>query len=132
MSKLKLSISSCPNDTFMFADFVQRYKQEIDLRIEDIETLNDMAVHEESDITKLSYHVWLKLRDTYDLLNSGAAMGENCGPILISKHKAYPDEVPDMSIAIPGEMTTANLLLDIFYPQVKAKKVHVFSDIEEA
>jgi 1,4-dihydroxy-6-naphthoate synthase len=132
MSKLKLSISSCPNDTFMFADFVQRYKQEIDLRIEDIESLNDMAVHEESDITKLSYHVWLKLRDTYDLLNSGAAMGENCGPILISKHKAYPDEVTDMRIAIPGEMTTANLLLDIFFPQVKEKKVHVFSDIEEA
>ncbi|MGM0624643.1 MAG: 1,4-dihydroxy-6-naphthoate synthase [Bacteroidota bacterium] len=132
MSKLSLSISSCPNDTFMFADFVEQYAHEIELRIEDIETLNTLAMHEESDITKLSYHVWLKLRDKYDLLNSGAAMGENCGPILISKHKAYPDEVPEMTIAIPGKMTTASLLLDIFYPQVKAKKVSVFSDIEEA
>ncbi|MFO7878657.1 MAG: 1,4-dihydroxy-6-naphthoate synthase [Bacteroidales bacterium] len=132
MSKLSLSISSCPNDTFMFADFVEQYAHEIDLRIKDIETLNTLAMHEKSDITKLSYHVWLKLRDKYDLLNSGAAMGENCGPILVSKHKAYPDEVADMSIAIPGEMTTANLLLAIFYPGVKTKKTTVFSDIEEA
>lgn len=132
MSKLSLGISSCPNDTFMFADFVEQYAHEIDLRIEDIETLNTLALHEESDVTKLSYHVWLKLRDKYSLLSSGAAMGENCGPILISKTRAYPDEVQDMTIAIPGKMTTASLLLDIFYPQVKAKDVYVFSEIEEA
>lgn len=130
MRKLKLGISSCPNDTFMFAHFIKEVENE--LHIEDIETLNKMAMEELSDVTKLSYHTWLKLSDKYNLLRNGGALGENCGPLIISKHKAYPDEIRDMNIAIPGELTTANLLLDIFYPDVKSKSVLVFSDIEEA
>ncbi len=132
MNNLILGISSCPNDTFMFGNLLKNIDVKFDLRIEDIETLNNMALHEETDITKLSFHTWLKLQHKYQLLNSGGAIGKNCGPVLISKHKAYPDEVQDMKIAIPGEMTTANLLLDIFYPEVKSKQVYVFSGIEEA
>ncbi|MEA1874692.1 MAG: 1,4-dihydroxy-6-naphthoate synthase [Bacteroidota bacterium] len=130
--KLKLAISSCPNDTFMFDHFLKHTDLDIELLIEDIESLNKMAMTEESDITKLSYHTFAKLTESYNLLNAGGALGENCGPILISKHKAYPDEISDMKIAIPGEMTTANLLLDIFYPKVKEKQIYVFSDIEDA
>ncbi len=131
MNKLTLGISSCPNDTFMFGNLLHDRKFDFDLRIEDIETLNAMAYREETAITKLSFHAWLKLQDKYQLLNSGGALGKNCGPLLVSKHKAYPDEIHDMTIAIPGEMTTANLLLSIFYPGVKAKKTYLFSDIEE-
>jgi 1,4-dihydroxy-6-naphthoate synthase len=130
--KLKLAISSCPNDTFMFDYFLKKSKFDIDLIIEDIETLNKMAMSGETDITKLSYHAFSKLTDKYKLLKSGGALGENCGPILISKHKAYPDEIENMKIAIPGELTTANLLLTTFYPKAKNKHVYVFSDIEEA
>lgn len=130
--KLKLGISSCPNDTFMFDHFLKHSGIDVELFIEDIETLNNMAMQGLTDMTKLSYHTFAKLRDKYQMLNSGGALGENCGPILVSKHKAYPDEIEDMKIAIPGEMTTANLLLQIFYPKVKAKQVYVFSDIENA
>jgi 1,4-dihydroxy-6-naphthoate synthase len=130
--KLKLAISSCPNDTFMFDHFLKHTNFEIDLLIEDIESLNKLARLGETDITKLSYHTYAKLTESYNLLNAGGALGENCGPILVSKHKAYSDEISDMKIAIPGEMTTANLLLDIFYPKVKNKQVYVFSDIEDA
>lgn len=130
--KLKLAISSCPNDTFMFDHFLKHTDFEIDLLIEDIESLNKLASLGETDITKLSYHTFAKLTESYNLLNAGGALGENCGPILVSKHKAYPDEISDMKIAIPGKMTTANLLLDIFYPKVKEKHVYIFSEIEEA
>jgi 1,4-dihydroxy-6-naphthoate synthase len=130
--KLKLGISSCPNDTFMFNHFLEHSGLDIELIIEDIETLNKMAVNGETDITKISYHAFATLTNQYQLLNAGGALGENCGPILISKHKVFPDEVEDMKIAIPGEMTTANLLLNIFFPKVKEKKVYIFSEIEEA
>jgi len=130
--KLKLAISSCPNDTFMFDHFLKHTGFDIELLIEDIESLNKMAMTEVSDITKLSYHTFAKLTESYNLLNAGGALGENCGPILVSKHKAYPDEISDMKIAIPGKMTTANLLLDIFYPKIKNKQVYVFSEIEDA
>ncbi|HSH50180.1 MAG TPA: MqnA/MqnD/SBP family protein, partial [Bacteroidales bacterium] len=60
-----------------------------------------------------------------------SALGKNNGPLLISKHKIYPDEVNDAQIAIPGFNTTANLLLSIAYPDAKNKKAYLFSDIEE-
>jgi len=130
--RLKLAISSCPNDTFMFDHFLKHSDFDIELLIEDIESLNKLAIQGETDITKLSYHTFAKLTDSYNLLNAGGALGENCGPILVSKHKAYPDEISEIKIAIPGEMTTANLLLQIFYPQATNKQVYIFSDIEEA
>lgn len=130
--KLKLAISSCPNDTFMFDHFLKHTELDIELMIEDIESLNKLAMNQETDITKLSYHTYAKLTDHYNLLKAGGALGENCGPILVSKHKVYPDEISDMKIAIPGELTTANLLLEIFYPKATNKHVYVFSEIEEA
>ncbi|MFO7790381.1 MAG: 1,4-dihydroxy-6-naphthoate synthase [Bacteroidota bacterium] len=131
MKKVILGISPCPNDTFMFANLLKNPVADFDVRFEDIETLNKMALREETDITKLSYHTWLKLHNKYKLLNSGGALGENCGPVLISRYKAYPDEVPGMHIAIPGKLTTAALLLDIFFPDVKSKTSYVFSEIED-
>lgn len=130
--KLKLGISPCPNDTFMFARFIEAAGLNLDVYIEDIETLNQMAAEGYLDISKLSYHAFAKYIDTYELLHAGGALGENCGPLLVSKHKAYPDELADMTIAIPGKLTTAYLLMQIFFPEVKAVQSYVFSDIEEA
>lgn len=131
MKKLILGISPCPNDTFMFANFLKKTVSDFDVRFEDIENLNRMALCEETDITKMSYHTWLKLHDKYLLLNSGGALGENCGPVLVSRYKAYPDEVSGMHIAIPGKLTTAALLLSIFFPHVKSRTSYVFSEIED-
>jgi 1,4-dihydroxy-6-naphthoate synthase len=51
---------------------------------------------------------------------------------LLSKEKIEPDEVENLTIAIPGKYTTANLLLGIAYPNIAARKEYLFSDIEEA
>lgn len=128
--KLRLAISSCPNDTFMFDHLLKNSVFDIDLIIEDIEHLNNRVMNEEVDVSKLSYHTFARCMDNYRLLNAGGALGENCGPILVSKYKIYPDEIDDIKIAIPGELTTANLLMDIFYPKAKNKHPYIFSDIE--
>lgn len=132
---LKLAISSCPNDTFMFDAIINKkidtkdYK--FDLHIADVEQLNKMAFNSESDISKISFHSFFKVQESYQLLNSGAALGKNCGPLIISKRKIYPDELSDCKLAIPGENTTANLLMQIFFPKTVNKKAYLFSDIEE-
>ena len=134
--KLKLGFSTCPNDTFIFDAMVhQRIDTEgleFELVLADVEELNKAAFKHQIDITKLSYHAYAYVAKNYVLLNSGSALGNNNGPLLISKHKIYPDEVNDISIAIPGKYTTANLLLSIAYPKAKNKKEYLFSDIEEA
>jgi len=133
--KLNLAISSCPNDTFMFDALINKKidtkAYEFELIIGDIEQLNLLAFDNESDISKISFHSYFKVMYRYQLLNSGAALGKNCGPLIISKRKIYPDELSDCKIAIPGVNTTANLLLQLLFPSVKSKVKYLFSDIED-
>jgi 1,4-dihydroxy-6-naphthoate synthase len=132
---LKLGISSCPNDTFMFDALINR---KIDneglsfkLSITDIENLNKSAIDNDSDISKISYAVYPGIAENYVILDSGSAIGYNNGPLLVSKRKIYPDEVKVVKIAIPGKHTTANLLLSIIFPEAKFKTEYLFSDIED-
>jgi 1,4-dihydroxy-6-naphthoate synthase len=133
--KLKLAFSTCPNDTFIF-DALVHHKIDtqgltFELLLADVEELNNAAFEGQVDITKLSYHAYAYVSDNYTLLDSGSALGNNNGPLLISKYKIYPDEIEELNIAIPGKYTTANLLLSIAYPNSIYKKEYLFSDIEE-
>ncbi len=133
--KLKLGISTCPNDTFMF-DAMLHNKIDteglsFDLFMADVEELNNRALNKSLDITKLSYHAYCYVSDNYVLLDAGSALGYKNGPLLISKHKIYPDEIDNIKIAIPGKLTTANLLLGIAYPKAQNKIEYLFSDIED-
>ena len=132
----RLGISTCPNDTFMFDALIHNkidtLNYEFELVMADVEELNKMAVEQTLDISKLSYGLYPKIAPYYQLLRSGSALGNNNGPLLISKHKIYPDELSDIKIAIPGEHTTANMLLNIAFPQARNRKEYLFSDIEEA
>ncbi|MDB4583086.1 1,4-dihydroxy-6-naphthoate synthase [Draconibacterium sp.] len=131
-----LGFSTCPNDTFIFDAMIHQKVDteglQFDVVLADVEELNKNAFAGAIDITKLSYHAYAYVADHYKLLNSGSALGYKNGPLLISKHQLYPDEVSDLKIAIPGKYTTANLLFSIVYPDVKDKKEYLFSAIEEA
>ena len=132
--KLTLGFSSCPNDTFMFDALVnQKIDTEgldFEVLIKDIEHLNKQAMQKELDITKLSFSAFLYCIDKYILLNCGSALGLNCGPIFIKNPKTVINE--ESKIAIPGIFTTANLLLDLVYPELQNREELLFSEIEEA
>ena len=131
--KINLAFSSCPNDTFIFDALVNNKIDtggiEFNPIIADIDKLNIWSSSHRYDITKLSYYAFTKCYEKYKLLNSGSALGDGCGPILIKR----PETVlsPNSSIAIPGELTTANLLLKIAYPSFINKTSVLFSDIED-
>jgi 1,4-dihydroxy-6-naphthoate synthase len=133
--RLTLGFSTCPNDTYIFDAMVHGRIDtegiEFELMMTDVEELNRFAFAAEIDITKISYHAYAYITDSYMLLNSGSALGFKNGPLLISKYKVYPDEINNLKIAIPGKYTTANLLLGIAYPDHKNKKEYLFSDIED-
>lgn len=133
---LSIGISPCPNDTFMFEAIVhQRLRSipfEFDFVFEDVEQLNRMALEAQLDVTKLSYHAFAKVSDQYQILDSGSALGKNCGPIIISKNPIHKTDLSQYSIAVPGEYTTANLLLKISHPEIAEKKFMLFSKIEKS
>ena len=90
-----------------------------------------MALNCELYITKLSYHAFFYVLDEYIMMDSGSALGSNCGPLLIKDQGGLNPEDKDL-IAIPGKYTTANFLLNYAYPELQHKKEMLFSDIESA
>ncbi|BCR03058.1 1,4-dihydroxy-6-naphtoate synthase [Desulfuromonas versatilis] len=115
---LSLGYSPCPNDTFIFYALVHgRIPLEgIQLRerLEDVETLNRLALDAVLDLTKISYHALGHLRRDYALLRSGGALGRGCGPLVVTRQAASMEALRGCTIAIPGELTTANLLLQLY------------------
>ena len=133
---ISLAFSTCPNDTFIFDALVHgKIDTEglaFDYQLADIEELNRRALAGETEMIKVSYHAWLFLRERYVLLDSGSALGFGNGPLLISKYTYRLEDLPHLSVAIPGQYTTAHLLLNIAAPNVREKQVMIFSGIEEA
>jgi len=134
---LDLAISPCPNDTFIFFDFLKKYdlEQRHALHFADVEELNQRAIHHGRHVlTKLSFYAYLKIRDRYTLLSAGGAMGRGCGPLLVRSSTAEDINAEGakpgnpIRILIPGQYTTANLLLRLFmnavFPEQTVEYVH--------
>ncbi|MBL0328478.1 MAG: 1,4-dihydroxy-6-naphthoate synthase [Bacteroidetes bacterium] len=138
-SSITLGFSPCPNDCFIFDAMlhgkIDTEGLKFEVFMEDVETLNQKAFKGELDVTKLSYHAYAHLVKEYQLLNAGSALGNNCGPLLISKNENVTlsgVEGSHLKIAIPGKYTTANFLLSLAFPDAKNKLEMVFSEIEDA
>ena len=115
---LRLGYSTCPNDTFIFYALAHNlidcegFKFKIELQ--DVETLNQQAQTGMLDISKLSFAAIGHLQDKYGLLHSGAALGRGCGPLIVARPGARPEQLELKKIAVPGLRTTACMLLGLF------------------
>ena len=124
MKQLSIGFSPCPNDTYIFCGLVNG---EISLSgwqphpvlLEDVETLNEWARQDRLDITKLSFHALGHVLDKYVLLQSGAALGRGCGPLLVAGSSVDADAFAGLTVAIPGKYTTAAMLLRLYSPDWK-------------
>ncbi len=117
-TSLSLGYSPCPNDTHIFYALahgkVTLPGYSFTERLEDVETLNQLALNGLLDLTKISYHAFGHLRDRYALLYSGGALGRGCGPLVISPSADNMQNLRGKRIAVPGKLTTANLLLQLY------------------
>jgi len=133
---LTLGFSPCPNDTFMFYPLVhglvdtagQRFNE----RLEDVETLNRLAVKGVLDVTKVSYAALGHIREEYALLKAGSALGRGCGPLLVAREPFGPADLAGKTIAIPGRYTTAHLLMRLYNPDLETFLEMPFHEIMDA
>jgi 1,4-dihydroxy-6-naphthoate synthase len=118
MKSVSLGYSPCPNDTFIFYAMTHGKIDTGGLSFNevllDVETLNRKALNAEIDVTKISYAAYGLLRDNYTLLRSGGALGRGCGPLVVAKHDYAMEDLRNKRIVIPGKLTTAFLLLQLF------------------
>src|ERR1035437_4244451 len=133
--KLTIGFSPCPNDTFIFDALINKKINtrgiDFQARLEDVETLNQLALHNTLDITKVSYGVLELLLDDYIVLNSGSALGTGNGPLLIGKENLSLDKIEDCVIALPGEHTTAHMLFKLAFPNAEQKVFLPYYEIED-
>jgi 1,4-dihydroxy-6-naphthoate synthase len=115
----RITVAHSPDsdDAFMFyglaSGSVDTGGIEVDQVLSDIETLNRAAFEGKYEVTAVSFHAYAHLLDTYALLPHGASMGDNYGPIVVSREDG-PREVKGRRIAIPGLLTTAFLALKLY------------------
>lgn len=89
--------------------------------IEDIESLNQRAFRAELEVTALSCHAYGFLSDRYRLLPYGTSMGEGYGPIVVAKESgSFVRPIRGSRIAVPGRLTTAYLVLQLYEPDFEA------------
>ena len=125
---LSLAYSPCPNDTFIFTAWVEGHiagAPAVVERLEDIDALNAAALAGEADIVKMSFHAYGHVRDRYCLLRSGGALGRGCGPLVVAREPLPREALADRTVAIPGTLTTAALLLQLWQPSVPPGRIRV-------
>src|SRR3954453_17399251 len=126
LMEITLGHSPDADDAFMFYGIASNKLKSSDIRIRhvinDIETLNKRALKHELDVTAVSAHAYAYLKD-YVILRSGGSFGLEYGPIVISKKKLSHSELRKCKIAIPGKMTSANLLLNFALGKFKEKEI---------
>jgi len=135
MESFSLGYSPCPNDTFIFYGLVHGRLEGMPVcreLLEDIATLNGMALEGRLDVTKISFHAFAHLRERYCLLHSGGALGRGCGPLVVAREGMAPGELRGKRVAIPGKLTTAALLLRLFDPEIEELVVMPFDEIMPA
>jgi 1,4-dihydroxy-6-naphthoate synthase len=115
------------DDAFMFYALATRKIDTGNLNyihtLSDIETLNQKAMKGEYEVSAVSFHAYAYMADKYALLSCGASMGKNYGPIVVSGKPTRPKELANMTVAIPGTLTTAFLVLRLLEPEIQYKVV---------
>lgn len=129
-----IAISPCPNDTFLFYAWIHGLvgKELMPLpTYADIEQLNNWALEQKYPLIKVSFACFAKLQKTYRLLSVGAAIGENCGPKIISRIPFPLEEIAEKVVALPGKETTAHLLFNHLAPSPKKKLFCLYHETQQ-
>lgn len=126
---MKITIAHSPDSDDAFMHYaigqgkVDTAGYEFDHLLADIETLNRAAREGRYEVTAISIHAYAHLHDRYALLNHGASMGEGYGPVLVARESMTQDQLRDVTVAIPGEWTSAALALQLWCPGLKTQVV---------
>lgn len=121
---IRVGHSPDPDDAFMFHALANDKIPTGNLRftheLQDIETLNRRALRGELEVTAVSIHAYSFLLDKYALLPSGCSMGDKYGPMVVTRKPMTVEDLPGVTIAVPGTLTTAFLTLKLLFESIGA------------
>jgi 5,8-dihydroxy-2-naphthoate synthase len=127
--EVRISLAHSPDsdDAFMFYGLARGLIGSGDLEIthtlSDIETLNRRAMEGVHEVTAISFHAYPHVADRYALMPCGGSIGDGYGPLLVAREAMDPEAVGTATVAVPGSLTTACLVLKLFAPGVRTRVV---------
>jgi 1,4-dihydroxy-6-naphthoate synthase len=127
LKEIRIAHSPDSDDAFMFYALA---KNKLDTKglvvkqvMKDIQTLNREALQGLYEVTAISFAAYPHVKDRYKLASCGSSMGDNYGPKVVAKAGISKDDLKSVTVAIPGTMTTAYLLLQMWCPGLKVEEV---------
>lgn len=121
---IRVGHSPDPDDAFMFHalanDKIDSGPYRFEHQLQDIETLNRRAMNGELEVSAVSLHAYSYLLEKYALLPSGCSMGDRYGPMVVARKPMMVENLPPLTIAVPGTLTTAFLTLKLLYASLGA------------
>jgi len=134
--RIRIGHSPDADDAFMFYALTQGKLDtghlEIEHELQDIETLNHRCMRGELEVSAVSVHAYAYISDRYLLMPSGFSMGENYGPVVVSRQSIPHTQLQQTTIAVPGTLTTAFLTLQLYCGGPVRYKVMPFDRILDA
>jgi 1,4-dihydroxy-6-naphthoate synthase len=132
---IRLGHSPDPDDAFMFwglaSGEVDPRQFEFEHVLRDIQTLNEWAIEGRLEVTAISLAAYPHVQEAYVLLPHGASMGSGYGPIVVSRKELSTSDLRDVEIAVPGELTTAFLVLRMCLRRFRYREVPFDQIIDE-
>ena len=120
--RLRLGLSPCPNDTFIFHALLHGLVDTGEVSFEpvmaDVEELNERMLAGDLAVTKASFAAFARARGRYAALRTGGALGRGNGPLVVATQPLSAGELAGVRVLLPGENTTAALLFRCFHPDV--------------
>jgi 1,4-dihydroxy-6-naphthoate synthase len=129
LEKQTITVAHSPDsdDAFMFyalaTNKLDTKQIQFEHVLQDIQTLNEEARRGTYEVTAISFHAYAYVADKYSLLPHGASIGDNYGPVLVSRQPTTAAEIPNLKIAVPGKLTSAFLALRIYCPGIRYEVV---------
>ena len=125
--EIRIAHSPDSDDAFMFYALAKNKLDTHGLTVtqvmKDIQTLNQEALQGLYEVTAISFAAYPHVRDKYKLASCGSSMGDNYGPKVVAPTGLTKDDLKNVTVAVPGLMTTAYLLLQIWCPGLKVEAV---------
>jgi len=132
---IRLGHSPDPDDAFMFwglaSGEVDPRQLEFEHVLRDIQTLNEWALDGKLEVTAISLAAYPLVQERYVLLPHGASMGSGYGPIVVAREEMSTSDLRDVEIAVPGELTTAFLVLRMCVGSFRYREVPFDRIIDE-
>src|SRR5436190_1667208 len=101
---IRIAHSPDSDDAFMFAGLALGEVDTGDLRVvhelNDIETLNKLALEGVYELTAISFHAYPHVAARYAPLDVGASFGDGYGPVLVARSEVPHAELEKLEVAV--------------------------------